>query len=619
MAGIGKTRDAQLSDEALRASGDRFRALVTEQGNFKGLLRRTVIVPVVALAILAAVLLWENNSLDSSLQWVNHTDQVIGASQQLIKLIIDMDSGVRGYLSSGNEEFLRSYNEAKTSIDPKFDAINQLVSDNPPQQTRLAVIRSRFDEWRSYQEGRAELRRSTGSRVEPNLRSKQLMDAVRTEHDAFIATEERLRTERVRRARNASELVTLTCALLTLCVGVFLAVFTRRQLHLLGVCFQESLDISEKGAEALRSSQARLQGIISSAMDAVISVDEDQRIVVFNRAAEAAFQCPASEALGSTLDRFIPKALREAHREHIRRFGTQGETSRSMNSPAILSAVRSNGEEFPIEATISHLQSEGKHVYTVILRDITARVLAEQALIRSEKLASVGRMAAAVAHEINNPLGAVTNLLYLAKSVDELPDSARKYLEVADEELKRIAHITQQSLGFYHESTAPARTSVHAILQSAVDMLSSKIKAKQAVVETQGDENVEIIAVAGELRQVFSNLLANSLDAIGDKGIIKLRVSTGAALDNAHRCVRVTIADNGKGISASLRRQIFEPFVTTKGATGTGLGLWVSKQIIDKHAGRIRVRSNTDGTRGGTVFSVTLPIAPAAGGHSAGA
>jgi len=382
------------------------------------------------------------------------------------------------------------------------------------------------------------------------------------------------------------------------------------------------VDITERkqAEEALRSSQAKLQGIIGSAMDAVVSVDEHQCIVVFNRAAEAIFQCPASEALGSSLDRFIPKAMRDAHREHLRHFGIQGATARSMTSPAILSALRSNGEEFPIEATISQVQANGERLYTVILRDITVRKQAEEALIRSEKLASVGRMAASISHEINNPLGAVTNLLYLAKATNEMPDSARRYLEIADEELKRVAHITQQSLGFYRESTAPARTSVNAVLQSAIDVLGGKIKAKQAVVEKQWDGDVEITAVAGELRQVFSNLLANSLDAIGEKGVIKLRVSTGAALNNGHRCVRVTIADNGKGISASVRRQIFEPFVTTKGTTGTGLGLWVSKQLIDKHEGSIRVRSNTDGTRSGTVFSVTLPVGPgaAADGQSAG-
>jgi PAS domain S-box-containing protein len=250
--------------------------------------------------------------------------------------------------------------------------------------------------------------------------------------------------------------------------------------------------------------------------------------------------------------------------------------------------------------------------------DVTARKRAEEALLRSEKLASVGRMAATIAHEINNPLEAVTNLLFIAKAAKD-PESARQYLDMADAELQRTAHITRQSLGFYRESNAPALTSVNALLESAVDLLKSKIKAKQAVIEKQWDGNVEVTAVAGELRQVFSNLLANSLDAIEANGTIKLRVSTGAAFKNGDRRVRVTIADNGEGISASARQRIFEPFFTTKGTVGTGLGLWVSKQIVDKHGGTIRMRSRNNGIPSGTVFSVVLPLesAPAARRQSA--
>ena len=143
---------------------------------------------------------------------------------------------------------------------------------------------------------------------------------------------------------------------------------------------KEDITARKQAEDSLRSSQAKLQGIISSAMDAIISVDEQQRIIVFNRAAESVFQCAASDAVGSTLDRFIPSSLREAHSEHIRRFGSSGITARSMVSPGILTAVRSNGEEFPIEATISQVQADGEKLYTVILRDITERKRAEEVL-----------------------------------------------------------------------------------------------------------------------------------------------------------------------------------------------------------------------------------------------
>jgi PAS domain S-box-containing protein len=267
-----------------------------------------------------------------------------------------------------------------------------------------------------------------------------------------------------------------------------------------------------------------------------------------------------------------------------------------------------------------HFQRQGEQRQAVrmvgVQRDITERKLAQEALLRSEKLASVGRMAATIAHEINNPLEAVTNLLYLARNDNDLPESASRHLEVMDTELARIAHITRQSLGFYRESNAPAITSINAVLESAIGLLKSKIKAKEAVIEKQWDGSVEVTAVAGELRQVFSNLLANSLDAIDRQGTIKLRVSTRTASDNGRRSVRITIADNGKGIDLNARQHLFEPFFTTKGTVGTGLGLWVSKQIIDKHSGTIRMRSRSSGARHGTAFSVVLPTEPAAAVHS---
>ncbi len=246
--------------------------------------------------------------------------------------------------------------------------------------------------------------------------------------------------------------------------------------------------------------------------------------------------------------------------------------------------------------------------WTGISLDISNYKQAEQALMRSEKLASAGRMAASIAHEINNPLAGVTNLLFLIQATKDLPEDARRYLQNADEEMKRIAHITRQSLGFYREGNAPALTSINEVLESAVDLLKGRIRTKQAVIEKQWDEDVKITAVAGELRQVFSNLIANSLDAINNRGTIKIRVSVGKDFKSGSRCVRVTVADNGKGIPASSQQHLFEPFFTTKGTTGTGLGLWVSKQIIVKHGGTLRVRSNSNGAQTGTAFSIALPL-----------
>jgi len=234
---------------------------------------------------------------------------------------------------------------------------------------------------------------------------------------------------------------------------------------------------------------------------------------------------------------------------------------------------------------------------------------AEEALIRSEKLAYAGHMAAVLAHEINNPLAAVMNLLFLAQTTGDTPSAVRRYLEMADGELKRIAHITRQTLGFYRESSVPTTFLVVTLLNSVIDLLQAKRVATQVIMEKQCDDLLQITAIFGELRQVISNLMLNSLDALGEGGKITLRASTSRnPLDRSSR-IRITIADNGHGISAATLPKIFEPFFTTKGSTGNGLGLWVCKQIIEKHGGSIRVRSRISKPHG-TTFSMLLPECP---------
>jgi signal transduction histidine kinase len=238
--------------------------------------------------------------------------------------------------------------------------------------------------------------------------------------------------------------------------------------------------------------------------------------------------------------------------------------------------------------------------------ETTERKTAAEALMRNERLASLGRMAATISHEINNPLEALTNLLYLIAHTEGLPMQAREYLEEADAELGRIAHITRQALGFYRESAHPSEVSVDSLVDSAADLVKRKAVVKHVTVEKQFRAHPKIMAIGGELRQVFSNLLLNSIEAVGEQGTIKMRVSRCWS-GTGRRSVRVTVADNGTGIPLPSREHVFEPLYTTKGAVGTGLGLWVARQIVEKHDGKIQMRSCADGPRRGSTFSVLLP------------
>ncbi len=256
---------------------------------------------------------------------------------------------------------------------------------------------------------------------------------------------------------------------------------------------------------------------------------------------------------------------------------------------------------------LDRVEADQAMSYSGIILDITERKHSEQVLLRSEKLAGVGRMAATLAHEINNPLDAAINALYIVKTNPQVPASAHEFLDIADEELQRVAHMTRQSLGFYREATLPTMIAVEMVLESVLGLLKNRIATKSATIERQYEENLNVHGVFGELRQVFVNLLSNSLDALNVGGKIVLRTSRCAPLDGGPQQIRITVADTGKGIGPLQLTRIFEPFFTTKGKLGTGLGLWVTQQIIEQHGGTIQVRSSVHPGFTGTVFSILLP------------
>jgi signal transduction histidine kinase len=236
---------------------------------------------------------------------------------------------------------------------------------------------------------------------------------------------------------------------------------------------------------------------------------------------------------------------------------------------------------------------------------------AQEALRRSEKLAVTGRLAASIAHEINNPLEAVTNLLFLMRSSPE-PSKFHAYLAQADQELARVAEITRHTLRFYREPSHPVDTEVASVLRSVLVLYNSRLAGANVEVEIEIDAPfARVLASPGELRQVIANIVGNAIDAMRHGGRLRIRVSEESGLGDFPR-VRLTIADTGSGIPAALLPAIFEPFVTTKGETGTGLGLWVTGEIIRRSGWNIRVRSQCGPGQSGTTFSITMPLRVAA-------
>jgi hypothetical protein len=241
--------------------------------------------------------------------------------------------------------------------------------------------------------------------------------------------------------------------------------------------------------------------------------------------------------------------------------------------------------------------------------DIHDQKLAEEALRRTEKLAATGRLAASIAHEINNPLAAVTNTLYLALKDETLNETTRNYLATAEQELARVAHVTTQTLKFHRQSTAPALADLSGIMESAFSLFAARFKACMIDVKQEYKTRAQLYCYSDELRQVFANLIGNALDATPEGERVRIRIQDAHSWDRQQkRGLRVVVADTGHGIPVELRKRIFEPFVSTKDDTGTGLGLWVTETILQKHGGRISLRSVTSGPNRGTVFSLFFPF-----------
>jgi PAS domain S-box-containing protein len=239
--------------------------------------------------------------------------------------------------------------------------------------------------------------------------------------------------------------------------------------------------------------------------------------------------------------------------------------------------------------------------------DITERKQAEEALIKSERFAAMGRLAGIIAHEINNPLEAISNAFYLLRDHPSLDEEARYYSRLAEEELARVAHITKQTLSFYRESQQPVAVSLSEVLDNVIELQSRRLQVSGIALEKQIETAGMVQGYPVELKQVFLNLIANAIQAMPQGGRLRIRLCHSSDWHNGRSGVRVSIFDTGVGILPEHARRIFEPFFSTKDAKGTGLGLWISKGIVQKYEGSIRFRSMRDGHGNVTCFSVFIP------------
>jgi PAS domain S-box-containing protein len=362
-----------------------------------------------------------------------------------------------------------------------------------------------------------------------------------------------------------------------------------------------NIDITSR--KAAEQTQRRLAAIVESSDDAIVGKNLDGIVTSWNPGAEKMFGYSATEMIGRSITTIIPPELEEDEQRIL-------ETLRRGERIEHFETVRltKNGERIDVSLTVSPVKDDAGRVIGAAktARDITHQKKAEQALRTTERLASVGRMAATVAHEINNPLEAVTNLVYLAKN-STVPNDVQGFLSAIEEELNRISQITKQTLGFYRESVAPRAMRVGEMLNPLIAMLGRRALNNGIEIRPEIRHDPEIYAVAGEIRQLIANLLSNSIDAVDSGGLIRIRIGANGLNGQHPTGIRITVADSGRGVPPSVRLKLFEPFFTTKKDVGTGLGLWVCTNIVQRHHGSIRMKSSTNPGRSWTVFSVFLP------------
>jgi PAS domain S-box-containing protein len=367
----------------------------------------------------------------------------------------------------------------------------------------------------------------------------------------------------------------------------------------------------EEQRSGLSDTLSLLDSMLANAPIGLAFFDRRCRFVRVNRIFADITGIPLSRHLGRTLPEVLPAPVAHQLESTIEGVFEQDKPVRDLEvtgpgeSPTRPLAWITSA--YPIHTTTNQVRWVG-----LIVMDASDRKRSEEALRKTEKLAATGRLAASIAHEINNPLEAITNLLYLLSNHAELTEPARSYVEMAEHEVRRISEITQQTLRFYRQSTLPARTNFAELLDSVLSLHQGRFRNLGIQVEKKYDSSADLYCFAGELRQVFANLIGNAIDAMPAGGRLIVRAHRSQDWRIPGRTgVRFQVADTGSGMLPEVQKHIFEPFFTTKEATGTGLGLWVSSEIIAKHKGLIRVRSRSEklGDKSGTIFEIFIPDA----------
>jgi PAS domain S-box-containing protein len=534
-------------------------------------------------------------------------------------LTSDEETGVRGFQNTSNEAFLQPFQNAQGPLAASVSTLRRDLAARGKDTGLLDQFLAAHQRWlATVAAPMIALVRSGGNTrdVTLNLRGKEEMDGIRDILNELISEQKIQRQNEVEhwqtQVRHTLEAI-VGCAAL---IGLLIGLFARSRLHMVTHAFQGAISALRKNAQTTYDSEQRLRTTLTSIGDGVIVCDQHGRIELLNTIAEQLTGWTQVEAAQRPISEVF-LILNEASRELMENpvdavLRTQHTVS--LANHAIL--LRRGGGELQIDDSGAPIFDRSGQLSGVVMvfRDVTEQRRTQAALLASEKLAVTGRLAATLAHEIHNPLDSVVNLLYLMKN-GATPEETREFLDLARSELDRVAQISRAMLGMYRESKTPIELDLKELLDSILLLLQRQVTQAGVTLQKSLDNQAKISGYPAELRQVFTNLLTNAMDASTPGSLIEVSLRSVPSLDgqrsHANRPgVAISVTDHGPGIPADTIKNLFQPFFTTKGEKGTGLGLWVSQGIVQRHGGDIRLESRTGEADHGTTVSVFLPETP---------
>jgi PAS domain S-box-containing protein len=576
---------------------------------FNRILRQASLLPVIALLLAAGAIYLQIREANRTVALIQQSNDRIDEANIIARLTVDEEAGLRGYQTTGDREFLAPYLEAEPQLQDEFNDMEAMPGMDSVQMAHMQRLREAQQTWRDGF-ARPVIATINGGGVTNdvalNLQGKQLMDRLRTEDADIVHTEEQREAERIALWHSQVRRMIWVLGGMALFLGLFIAWFQRSRLHVVSDAYKTSLVEANERAQELFLSEQELRTTLASIGDGVITCDMGGRIEMMNPVACELTGWSHQEAKGRQLDevfRIVNEKTRERVENPVDKVKRLDRVMGVGNSTVL---IRKDGTELHIADSGSPIRDHAGKMSGVVLvfRDVTMERKTQEALLANEKLAVAGRLAATIAHEIHNPLDAVSNLLYLMKD-GSTPEESKQFIAMAEQELARVTQISRAMLGLYRESKAPVPVDLKQMLEEILLLMDRHFIDHGVTVSTELKAGVTVLGFPAELRQVFTNLLTNAADAAGDGGVVRVSLlprEAGAVVE---------IADNGPGIAEEIQPHLFQAFFTTKGQHGTGLGLWVSHGIITKHGGSIELKSSTDNGSHGTVASVFLAEKPA--------